>query len=83
MHHSLDLLQVKTSVTTPQSVNLDFQTGVMKHTVAFANVRWVNWEDFSIRPNYFGQAADARGLVGANLVDYSDDQISATLGCWS
>lgn len=70
----------KTSVTTPQSVNLDFQTGVMADTVAFANVRWVNWEDVSIRPNYFGQAADARGLVGANLVDYSDDQISATLG---
>lgn len=72
----------KTSVTTPQSVNLDFQTGVsvMADTVAFANVRWVNWEDVSIRPNYFGQAADAGGLVGANLRDYSDDQISATLG---
>lgn len=70
----------KTSVTTPQSVNLDFQTGVMADTVAFANVRWVNWEDVSIRPNYFGQAADARGLVGANLLDYSDDQISAILG---
>ena len=70
----------KTSVTTPQSVNLDFQTGVMADTVAFANVRWVNWKDFAIRPNYFGQAADARGLVGANLLDYSDDQISATLG---
>ncbi|NNG80420.1 outer membrane protein transport protein [Acinetobacter sp. ANC 5378] len=70
----------KTAVTTPQSVNLDFQTGVMADTVAFANVRWVNWEDFSIRPNYFGQAADARGLIGANLVDYSDDQISATVG---
>ena len=70
----------KTSVTTPQSVNLDFQTGVMADTVAFANVRWVNWEDVSIRPNYFGQLADANGLVGANLLDYSDDQISATLG---
>lgn len=52
----------------------------MADTVAFANVRWVNWEDVSIRPNYFGQAADARGLVGANLLDYSDDQISAILG---
>lgn len=70
----------KTAVTTPQSVNLDFQTGIMADTVAFANVRWVNWKDFSIRPNYFGQAADARGLVGANLVDYSDDQISANIG---
>ncbi|WP_374663291.1 OmpP1/FadL family transporter [Acinetobacter sp.] len=70
----------KTAVTTPQSVNLDFQTGIMADTVAFANVRWVNWKDFSIRPNYFGQVADAKGLVGANLVDYSDDQISANVG---
>ncbi|MFC6166654.1 OmpP1/FadL family transporter [Acinetobacter terrestris] len=72
----------KTDVTTPQSVNLDFQTGIMADTVAFANVRWVNWEDFSIRPNYFGQAAAASPLVGQaiNLVDYSDDQWSATAG---
>ena len=70
----------KTDVTTPQSVNLDFQTGVMADTVAFANVRWVNWQDFSIRPNYFGQAAQAVVGEAINLVDYSDDQWSATAG---
>lgn len=72
----------KTNVTTPQSVNLDLQSGIMADTVAFLNVRWVNWEDFSIRPNYFGQAAAANPLVGQpiNLVDYSDDQWSATAG---
>ncbi len=32
-----------TTITTPQSVNLDFQTGIMANTVAFANVRWVKW----------------------------------------
>src|SRR5690606_2858963 len=72
----------KTDVTTPQSVNLDLQSGIMADTVAFLNVRWVNWEDFSIRPNYFGQAAALNPAVGQaiNLVDYSDDQWSATAG---
>lgn len=39
-----------TEITTPQSVNFDFQTGIMENTVAFANLRWVNWKDFAIRP---------------------------------
>jgi long-chain fatty acid transport protein len=39
----------KTKITTPQSVNLDFQTGIMENTVAFANLRWVDWSSFSIR----------------------------------
>ena len=76
-----------TTITTPQSVNLDFQTGIMANTVAFANVRWVNWKDFSIRPNKFGQAADLLGKNpainqpnGFDLVAYTDDQISATVG---
>lgn len=77
----------QSNITTPQSVNLDFQTGIMADTVAFANVRWVNWEDFSIRPHDFGFAANIVGqrvnpthTTGFNLVDYSDDQISATVG---
>lgn len=75
----------KTKITTPQSVNLDFQTGVMANTVAFANVRWVDWSNFSIRPYQFGNVSEAVGplidrLDGFNLVEYEDDQISATVG---
>lgn len=77
----------KTSVTTPQSVNLDFQTGIMADTVAFANVRWVDWKGFAIRPNEFGQVLDAlstlpgqSALEGGNLVEYNKDQWSATAG---
>jgi len=75
----------KTRITTPQSVNLDFQTGIMADTVAFANVRWVNWKNVPIRPLKFGATSEAIGpLVGKpngfNLVDYSDDQISANVG---
>ena len=76
-----------TSITTPQSVNLDFQTGIMADTVAFANVRWVEWSKFSIQPPKFGMgsknpliAASTGKPNGFDLVAYSDDQISATVG---
>ena len=80
--------QTTTEIETPQSVNLDLQTGVMANTVAFANVRWVNWKDFSIRPQQFdtvSQKLGAAGLTPANpkgfdLVGYTDDQWSATVG---
>lgn len=49
----------QTEITTPQSVNVDLQSGIMENTVAFANLRWVNWKDFAIRPNKFGQLAGA------------------------
>ena len=29
----------------PQSVNLDFQTGIAANTLAFANVRWADWSE--------------------------------------
>ena len=78
----------KTEITTPQSVNLDLQTGIMENTVAFANIRWVNWKDFSIQPYKFGIVSEAAGQLlpqlnkpnGFNLVDYSDDQWSITTG---
>ena len=76
------------NITTPQSVNLDFQTGIMANTVAFANVRWVNWKDFSLDLKQFGTVADtlgARGQTpdnpnGFDIVAYTDDQWSANVG---
>ena len=82
-------IDTTTKLSTPQTVNLDFQTGVMAMTVAFANLRWVNWKEFTIRPEQFGPVSEALGRAGAapnnlhygfdNLVDI-DDQISATVG---
>ena len=75
-----------TKITTPQSVNLDFQTGIMADTVAFANVRWVDWSNFAIRPTAFGKASETLGAIGRgpvggfDLVAYTDDQINATVG---
>ena len=75
----------KTKITTPQSVNVDFQTGIMENTIAFANLRWVNWKDFSIQPYKFGEISKLVGPLvkqpgGFNLVEYSDDQYSVTAG---
>ncbi len=38
---------------TPQSVNIDFQTGVAANTLAFANLRWVHWDQFAVTPKHF------------------------------
>lgn len=59
---------------TPQSVNLDFQSGVAKNTIAFANIRWVHWDQFAVTPVFL------KANSGNNLIDYSDDQWSANIG---
>lgn len=75
----------KTKFEFPQSVNLDFQTGVAPNTLAFANVRWVNWKNWAIRPYLFGQVSEVVGPLvqrpnGFDLVKYGKDQWSANVG---
>ena len=58
-------------VTTPQSVNLEFQSGVNPKTLVFGSIRWVDWSEFDLTPmNY---------PLGS-LVDYSDDRVTFNLG---
>lgn len=67
--------------TTPQSVNLDFQTGVAANTLAFANLRWVHWSQFAVKPSLLGDLSTIRNPgVRQNLIDYKDDQWSANIG---
>jgi long-chain fatty acid transport protein len=68
-------LTAATTVNSPQSVNLEMQSGVAKDTLAFASVRWVNWSAFNISPNLYKVAAS-----GKSLVSYDDDTITYTLG---
>lgn len=62
------------TITTPKSVNLDFQTGLNPTTLLTAKARWVPWSDFAIKPTIFGKAS------GLNLVDYDDDAWTAEVG---
>ncbi len=61
----------ETPFFTPQSVNLDFQTGIAANTLLFGSVRWVNWDGVSIAPP---------GSPLGPLVEFTDDTISYSLG---
>jgi long-subunit fatty acid transport protein len=63
-----------TPVTTPQSVNIDFQTGIAADTLLFGGIRWVDWSEFDITPQ------DYQTLTGGSLVSYDSDTITYTLG---
>lgn len=70
-------------ITTPKSVNFDFQTGINPTTLATAKVRWVPWSDFEIVPPLYnaGSKADpANGPDGLSLVSYDKDQWLVELG---
>ena len=57
---------------TPQSVNLEAQSGIAKDTLLFGSIRWVNWSSFSVDPANYPPADP--------LVSYANDTTSYTLG---
>ncbi|SIS88258.1 Long-chain fatty acid transport protein [Roseivivax lentus] len=61
-------------ITTPQSVNLAFQTGVAADTLLFGGVRWVNWSEFDITPDVY------EAVTGGPLVAYENDTYTYSLG---
>lgn len=78
----------KVALNTPQSINIDFQSGIAAKTLVYANLRWVNWKKFETRPLQFGaitelittELSNGAYTDGFNLVDYYKDQYSAVLG---
>ena len=58
----------------PQSVNLEFQTGIAADTLVFGSIRWVDWSKFDISPPAFFAA------TGSSLASLQSDYISYTLG---
>ncbi|MBF2718503.1 outer membrane protein transport protein [Psychrobacter sp. NG254] len=73
----------KYEISTPKSVNFDFQTGINPTTLATAKVRWVPWSDFVITPPLYNATSKLNPLYaddGLNLVEYDDDQWQVELG---
>ena len=62
-------IATSTKTKTPQSVNLDFQSGVAKDTLVFGSVRWAQHSKTDLIPPAFG-----RDLIGL------DDTWTYTLG---
>jgi len=54
----------------PESINLDFQSGVAADTLVFGSIRWAGWSDAFIKDS----------LLPAPLVSYDEDTLSYTLG---
>ena len=68
-------------VTTPKSVNFDFQTGINPTMLATAKVRWVPWSDFAIVPPLYNDVSKGSyGPDGLALVGYDKDQWQVELG---
>lgn len=83
IEHSLDTTETSgtfgtttssTEFSTPQSVNLEFQSGIAADTLLFGSVRWVEWGQFEIAP------ADYSIIAGRPLVAYPGDYVTWTLG---
>jgi long-chain fatty acid transport protein len=56
----------------PQSVNLEFQTGIAKDTLFFGSIRWQEWSAFEIDPPGY--------LPATPLVSYASNRITYNLG---
>jgi long-chain fatty acid transport protein len=77
--HSLDSVEIGSPTAgfeteVPQSVNLEFQTGIAKDTLLFGSIRWVDWTSFVINPPLFDV------LSPLPLVDYAKDRVTFNLG---
>lgn len=57
--------------TLPQSVNLDFQSGVAANTLVFGSIRWAEWTSTELNP--FGFPANP-------LLSYDNDTFTYSLG---
>ena len=73
--------QQATEIETPESVNLDFHTGLPAQNFLYGSLRWVNWQDFKIQPTQFAAILQSEGLGNQfNLIDYQKNQWSTRLG---
>lgn len=62
----------QTEIETPQSVNLEFQSGIAQDTLLFGSIRWVDWSAFEIDPALYPPTTP--------LVSYNGDYTTYALG---
>lgn len=65
-----------TSFSSPESINLEFQTGVAKNTLVFGSIRWVGWSHFNLTPSMYAHPA----LTNDSIVSYANDVITYSIG---
>ena len=76
----------ESELTTPKSVNIDFQTGLNKTTLLTAKARWVPWSDFKITPPLLDtngvklNALQGQTVDKVNLLQYGKDSYMLEVG---
>ncbi|MCF6316493.1 MAG: hypothetical protein L3J30_09480 [Marinosulfonomonas sp.] len=63
-----------TTFETPESINLEFQSGVAADTLVFGSVRWVDWGNFSLDPLGY------RATFGDAIIEYDNNVITYNIG---
>ncbi|MCK0166917.1 hypothetical protein MWU52_05065 [Jannaschia sp. S6380] len=59
-----------TDITAPESLNLEFQTGVARDTLVFGSIRYARYEDTIVSPVFFDQQVEAiSGTTNNSLTD--------------
>ena len=57
------------TVKTPNSWNLEFQTGIDPNTLVFGSIRWVDWSNFRVDPEKLLQ------VTGSGLVENGSEKL--------
>lgn len=63
-----------TEISLPQSVTLDFQSGIAKDTLLFGSVAWSEWSKWHVRPDYYN------GVIKDEITGFDNNVISYELG---
>ena len=66
--------KTESEIESPQSVNLDFQTGVAPQTLLFGSVRWVDWPQLVYAPENYPHP------LRKSLVSYDDASFTYSVG---
>lgn len=63
-----------TNIEIPQSLTLDFQSGVAKDTLVFGSIRWAEWSVWEVNPRGYN------ALTGGNVTDFDNNVMTYQLG---
>jgi long-chain fatty acid transport protein len=68
-----------TEVEMPQSVTLDFQSGIAKDTLLFGSIRWAEWSVWKVAPAGYDGAVNP-GTAGDDITSFDNDVLTWQLG---
>lgn len=69
-----------TDVRAPESLNLDFQTGVAPGTLVFGSIRYARYEDLVVSPVFFDQQVQLASGTTNNSLTSIENSLDVELG---